>query len=406
MLRSSGHGLELGRYRLDLDVYRVASQTWLHGTALYGPLPATSDGTAGLPFSYPPISAVALSPLSVIPLAVAETLMVIIGVVLLAVVLRVFLRSLEQTQVKPRWQVKWLLPAALLLEPVRNTLNYGQVNIILMTLVTVDCLFRGPGKTRGVLVGLAAALKLTPAIFVLYFLVKKDYRAACMAAVSFAVFSGVGFLLAWRDSVSYWTSIIFQPSRDGAVGYAANQSLQGVLARAGVTMDASGGKALWLGLSLLTIIVAYAGMRRARDAGLDAWVLSLNAFAGLLVSPISWSHHWVWAVPAMLALGLISWRFRDKAGIAVAVAGTVILAVAPHWLMNGTQTDAPPNWSAWQQVIGDSYAILAAVILLFSVTLFKWRQSVPDVREEPLIDLAKRVSDPQLGIASPGSSLG
>jgi alpha-1,2-mannosyltransferase len=344
-----------------------------------------------LPFSYPPISAVAFTPFAVLPLAIAETLITIISVALLAVVLRVFMRSLAKTQAKSHWEVKWLLPAALLLEPVRNTLNFGQINIILMTLVAVDCL-RGPGRTRGALVGVAAAVKLTPAVFILFFLVKKDYRAACVAAVSFAACTGLGFLLAWHDSVRYWTSIIFQPGRDGAVGYAANQSLQGVLARAGVTTNGHAGMALWLGLSVLTVIVAYAGMRRARDAALDVWVLSINAFAGLLISPISWSHHWVWAEPAMLVLALIGWHFRDKAGIAVAVAGTVILAVAPHWLMDGMDHNGL-TWTAWQQVIGDSYAILAAVILVCSVTLFKWRPPMSDVRDEPLLDLRKRVSD-------------
>jgi alpha-1,2-mannosyltransferase len=396
MLRSSGHGLVLGRYRLDLDVYRVASHAWLHGVQLYGSLPATSDGTTGLPFSYPPISAVAFTPLAVMPLAIAETLLTILSVALLAVVLRLFIRSLAKTQAKPHWEVKWLLPAALLLEPVRNTLNYGQINIILMTLVAIDCL-RGPGRTRGALVGVAAAMKLTPAVFILFFLVKKDYRAACMAAISFAGCTCLGFLLAWHDSARYWTSIIFQPSRDGAVGYAANQSLQGVLARAGVTTNASAGMALWLGLSALTVIVAYAGMRRARDAGLDVWVLSINAFAGLLISPISWSHHWVWAEPAMLVLALIGWHFRDKAGIAVAAAGILILAVAPHWIINGMDGNGL-TWTAWQQVIGDSYAILAAVILVFSATLFTWRQPVPEIRDEPLLDLGKRVSDSHRGL--------
>ena len=385
MLSSSGHGLKLGRYRLDLDVYRVASQVWLHGARLYGPLPATSDGTKGLPFSYPPISAVALTPLSLIPLAIAEAAVAIISVALLTIVIRLFLRSLAN-QVQPYRGVRWLLPAALLLEPVRNTLNYGQINIILMTLVAVDCLYRSPSRTRGALVGIAAAVKLTPAAFILFFLVKKDYRAACVAAMSFAGCTSLGFLLAWRDSVQYWTSIIFQPGRDGSVAYAANQSIQGVLSRAGVNMSSVAGMTLWLCLSILTVIVAYAGMRRAREEALDTWALSLNALAALLVSPISWSHHWVWAEPALLALGLISWRRRAKAGFVLASAGTVILAVAPHWLINGVDSDGL-TWTLWEQFVGDAYVILAAVILLFSVTpFFGPRQAKLNFRQAHLLD--------------------
>ena len=72
------------------------------------------------------------------------------------------------------WTVGWLLPAALFLEPVRNTLNYGQVNVALMALVAADCLAAAPRWPRGALVGLAAAVKLTPAAFVLFFLLRRD----------------------------------------------------------------------------------------------------------------------------------------------------------------------------------------------------------------------------------------
>jgi alpha-1,2-mannosyltransferase len=386
--------LSLGRYRLDLDVYRIASQAWLHGKPLYGALPATSDGTKGLPFSYPPISAVLLSPLSLVPLTVAAMVLTCISVALLAVVLYLFLRSLAGAQIKLRWKVRWLLPAALLLEPTRNTLNYGQINIILMTLVSVDCLYRGPGRTRGALVGIAAAVKLTPLAFILFFLVKKDYRAACVAGITFAACTGVGFLLAWRDSVQYWTSIIFEPGRDGSTAYAANQSIQAVLSRAGINMSSTAGMVLWIGLSLLTVIIAYAGMRRAREKMLDAWAVSLNALAALLISPISWSHHWVWAEPAILALALISWRFRNMAGVAVAVTGTLILAIAPHWLINAKDPNAL-TWNAWEQIIGSSYVILGFVILVLSATLFRWRQVPSSSSGEPLCDLGKHVSQPQ-----------
>jgi alpha-1,2-mannosyltransferase len=204
----------------------------------------------------------------------------------------------------------------------------------------------------------------------------------------------VGFLLTWRDSVQYWTSIIFEPGRDGSVGYAANQSIQAVLSRAGVDMSSTAGMVLWIGLSLLTVIIAYAGMRRAREKMLDAWAVSLNALAALLVSPISWSHHWVWAEPAILALALISWRFRNMAGVAVAVTGTLILAIAPHWLINAKDPNAL-TWNAWEQIIGSSYVILGFVILVLSATLFRWRQVPSSSSGEPLCDLGKHVIQPQ-----------
>ena len=106
------------------------------------------------------------------------------------------------------------------IQPVRNTLNYGQVNLALMALVAADCLVRSPRWPRGALTGIAAAVKLTPAAFVLFFLLRRDWRAAVTAAVSFAVCTGAGFLLDGRDSAAYWTSVLFQSGRPGSpAGY-------------------------------------------------------------------------------------------------------------------------------------------------------------------------------------------
>ena len=173
----------------------------------------------------------------------------------------------------------------LFLEPVRNTLNYGQVNVALMALVAADCLVVAPRWPRGALVGIAAAVKLTPAVFVLFFLLRRDWRAAGRAAVSFCACAGIGFVLAWHDSVEYWTSVIFQASRPGSPAYAANQSIQGVLARAGLDPHSPAGAVTWLVLSAVVVALACLGMRRAFAASADAWALSLNAFAGLLISP-------------------------------------------------------------------------------------------------------------------------
>ena len=126
------------------------------------------------------------------------------------------------------WAVAWLLPVALLLEPVRTTLAYGQINIVLMALVALDGLTEEPRWPRGALVGLAAAVKLTPAAFVLFFLLRRDYRAAAVAGVSFAAATVAGFALAGHDSVRYWTAAVFQTGRIGGPATAANQCVQAV----------------------------------------------------------------------------------------------------------------------------------------------------------------------------------
>ena len=215
LLSYSRHGVGFGPYRIDLDVYRLGSQAWLHGANLYGALPPTSSG-AGLPFSYPPVAAMLLAPLAMLPMTVATTALTLATIALAALVLRLFLRNAAAAGSGSWWTVGWLLPAALFLEPVRNTLNYGQVNVALMALVALDCLTAAPRWRRGVLVGVAAAVKLTPAAFVLFFLLRRDWRAARAAAGSFAVSTGAGFLFGWRDSVAYWTSVVFQAGRPAA----------------------------------------------------------------------------------------------------------------------------------------------------------------------------------------------
>jgi alpha-1,2-mannosyltransferase len=352
----AGPGYRL--YGVDLDVYRIGARVWLSGGHLFGALPATSQGTR-LPFTYPPVAAVVFSPASVIPMAVAFTLLSLAGIAALAVTLSAALRSLSPGTRLRAWGLARLLPLALVIEPVRSTLTYGQVNLLLMALVAVDCLAPATRWPRGMLTGLAAAVKLTPALFVLFFLVRRDFRAAGVAAASFLAATGLGFLLAPGDSARYWTSVVFDSGRIGNPMYAGNQSILGVLARAGLHPGTAAATGVWLALCGAVLAVAWLGMRRAFAAGEVVLALALNALAALLVSPVSWTHHWVWAVPVMIALAGTGRRVPQIC----AVCGVVIFAVSPMWWFpHGDLTEL--RWAAWQQVAGDSYAIYAVAVLL------------------------------------------
>jgi alpha-1,2-mannosyltransferase len=358
LLSCHQHGISFGPDRIDLDVYRIGARAWLRGGSLYGRLPPTPAGLR-LPFTYPPIAAVLLAPLALVPATVAGTVLTLVTIALAAAVLRLFLRRLALNPAA----AGWLLPAALFLEPVRNTLSFGQVNVILMALVAFDSLAVEPPWPRGVLTGLAAAVKLTPALFVLFFLLRRDYRAAAVTALSFAAATGLGFALAGRDSVRYWTSVVFQVGRVGHPDYAANQSLQGVLARAGLSGLAL--LAAWLVLSLAVLVVAGLGMRRALAAGEPCLALSLNALAALLISPISWSHHWVWCVPAILTLASLARRHRSRLAAAVAACGLVVFAAAPQWWFpHGAGREL--RWAPWEQAAGSSYVLFAAAVLVLA----------------------------------------
>ena len=367
LLSYSRHGVGFGPFRIDLAAYQAGGRTWLHGGDLYGQVPVIQG--LRLPFTYPPIAAVVLAPLALLPTAVAGTVLTLGTVALAAAVLLVFLRRLAGSAAVSVWALAWLLPAALLLEPVRSTLAYGQINIVLMALVALDCLTVAPRWPRGALIGLAAAMKLTPAAVVLFFLLRRDYRAAVTAAVSFAAATAAGFMLAGSDSVHYWTTAIFQANRIGNPATAANQCLQGVLARAGLDPHSLAGAAAWLLLSALVVIMMWRGMRQALAASQVGLALSLNAFAALLISPISWSHHWVWCAPALLALADLArgeqGRHHHRLAMAVAACGVVLFTTAPQWWL-GKFAGPELKWTAWQQAIGSSYVLFGALVLLLA----------------------------------------
>jgi alpha-1,2-mannosyltransferase len=366
LLSFTPHGVGYGPYRIDLDVYRIAGRVWLNGGSLYGHLPRTMHG-ARLPFTYPPISAIVLSPLALVPMAVAGTVLTLGSIALVCVVLKIFLpRPASPGPAGPSarslWALAWLLPLALLTEPVRNTLDYGQINVVLLALVCADCLLPAPRWPRGMLVGLAAALKLTPAAFVLFLLLRRDYRAVGTAALSFLAATGAGFLLAWHDSIRYWTHTAFRTGRIGHADYTANQAIQAVLSRADLDPHTAA-VVVWAVLAVAVLLVAYAGMRRALDASEDRLALSLNALAALLTSPISWSHHWVWAVPLLMSLADLGHRYHLRLPSAMAVAGFVLFCAAPQWWLPSGK-DRELRWAVWQQVVGSSYVLFAAFVLL------------------------------------------
>ena len=326
----AGHGVGLGGYRLDLDVYRTGARVLLHGGDLYGRLPRLSNGVE-LPFTYPPFAALAFIPLALLGYATANWLLTALTIACGAAVLWCFAAATPGQAGARMWRLlPWAAPAALLLEPVRSTLSYGQINALLMALVAFDCLTAAPRWPRGVLVGISAAVKLTPAVFLLFFLLRGDLRSAARGALAFAACTGAAFAVAPRDSLRYWTQIAYQPARVGGIAYASNQSILGALARLGLSHPAE--TWLWLALCVLAGALAVTGIRGALRTGQVTRALLLNAAAGLLISPISWSHHWVWAAPALLTCLATTGPDRRRPP-ALAVLTLLTFAIAPHCLL-------------------------------------------------------------------------
>ncbi|WP_421958123.1 glycosyltransferase 87 family protein [Prescottella agglutinans] len=350
-------------YRIDLDVYRLGGSVFADGGPLYGSMPPTLSGV-GLPFTYPPLAAVVFSPMSAISLEAAGVVLTVLSLVALFATLVLTLASIG---VAPRTTLVWTAlaaaAAALTLEPVYSTLNYGQVNILLMTFVAADCLLKQTPWPRGMLIGFVAAVKLTPAVFVLFFLVRKDFRAVVTTGLSFVAFGALGFVLTREDSWQYWTDTLFDSGRIGGPAYPANQSITGVLARLG--MDPSLRSVLWLALSAAALVLAAVAMHRAFTAGATALALFVNGLLGLLVSPVSWSHHWVWVAPLLLLVGVEAYRRRSVVLAVGVMASWALFVTAPHWRLGHGRWEGT-DWPLWDQFLASSYvwwavAVIAAV---------------------------------------------
>nr|WP_191875572.1 glycosyltransferase family 87 protein [Streptomyces filipinensis] len=278
----------------DLRVYYGTVHTWAHhGGRIYDyRVPGTSYG-----FTYPPFAALAMLPLALLDRTSAIVASLLVNLAALAVVLRVLAGPDWRRHGWYRWSLCLCLLA--LFEPLRDTFSFGQVNLALLALVLGDCLLLATGRDRlaGAGIGLAAAVKLTPALFIGLLLLSGRRRAAGLATAVAAVASA---LAAWADpgaSRVYWTEALWDTGRVGRLAYVSNQSLQGVLARLGEPS-----RPLWATAVLLTLCVWAWRARRAVTAGDWTAAFALTGAAACLVSPITWVHHLVWLLPSFAVL--------------------------------------------------------------------------------------------------------
>ncbi len=360
-------------YRIDIDVYRMGGQAWLDGRPLYAD-GATFPTRAGLdlPFTYPPLAAVAFAPFALLSLELAGVAITATTLILLIVATTILLTRLDvwpQTSItgEPAWLRRvWLAaaivgPAVLLLEPIRSNLGFGQINVVLMTLVIADCVPRRTPWPRGLLLGLAIALKLTPAVFLLYFLLRRDVRALLVSTASAITATGLGFVLAWHDSVEYWTKTVRDTDRIGTATLNTNQNIAGALARLGLSEEPR--FVLWVVASFAVLAVTVWAAHRVLKAGEPVLALMCVANFGLVVSPVSWSHHWVWMLPTVLTTAVLAHRYHSTALRVVSAIGVVLMVFTPIPLMPEHRETAA---SLWRQLAGGSYVWWAITVLVVS----------------------------------------
>ncbi len=286
----------------DLKIYMRAMDWWAAGHPLYEYVqPDRVQGA--LYFTYPPFAALLLRPFALLPLG--ATVAIFTGLTVLGVVATT--RWLV-TPVVARHDLPWLftLTVAVLLafavESTRETISFGQINMLLVVLILADLLFAVPGGRRwaGVGVGLATALKLFPGIFILYLLATRRWRAAVVASATAAVATLLAATVAPRDSWRFWTHELWATDRVGRTDYTGNQSLFGLLSR--ITTPEKPSQLPWL---LLVLAVTGYGLwraARATRAGDALAGIALTGLVGGLVSPITWTHHLYWFIPAVVVL--------------------------------------------------------------------------------------------------------
>lgn len=285
------------RFWLDLAVYRQAGHAVRTGEPLYEFTVYGEQGNA-LRYVYPPFAAILFVPLAAVGPVTAVLFWTFGSLLALVAAARVALRAPESAPV--RGGALAAAVAVVPLYPIVNNLQVGQVNLVLMLLVLADLLGVVPARWRGAGIGVAAAVKLTPAIFVVYLLATGRPRDAARAGAAFAAATAVGFLFRPGDSLHYWSGVFADSSRVAQDGRTINnQSLSAALAR---VFGPDAAAAWWLPLAVVVAGAGVAVAARAARQGFPLLGAATCAVTGLLVSPVSWQNHWVWFVPMLLLL--------------------------------------------------------------------------------------------------------
>ncbi|WP_406217814.1 glycosyltransferase 87 family protein [Streptomyces decoyicus] len=375
---------------LDLMVYRAEGFTVRNGESLYD-MVATS---AHLPNTYPPFAALLFTPLTLLGVPEMRTLATVSNLLLLVAVVHLSLRLAGRPRRLSRPAAALAVSALLVwCEPVWTTLRYGQINLLLAALVLWDLTRKDTHRLAGIGIGIAAGLKLTPALFAVFLAVTGAVRAGQLlrsgagaraawnpwlrqAAVATGTFLATALLSALalpRDSHRFWTEIVFAADRVGEVEITANQSLRGALARLLHTHDAG---TAWIVVAVPAAALGLALAAGSLLRGQRAWAAVACAATALLVSPISWSHHWVWCVPMVILLGSEALRRSGTAArrwwAATVALGLLFCSFALWWVPHRWHHHEELHQNGAQILLSDVYPIAGLALLALTAARL-WR---------------------------------
>ncbi|MFE0463380.1 glycosyltransferase 87 family protein [Kitasatospora sp. NPDC058965] len=291
----------IGTSMVDMIVYRAEGAAVASGHDLY----ALRVTRWNLPATYPPFAAMLFVPTTWFPVPFLRIAITLANLALLGLTALLSFRLVG-------WPRKELRPAGVVLvaglgvwlEPVFTTLRYGQINLILICLVLWDLTTPDSRKWKGIGIGIAAGMKLTPGFFAVYLLLTGRIRAALVAGGTFLATFALGALVLPDATWGFWTKYLYDSSRVGKTEIVDNQSLRGVLARFLHLANPGGTATVAAALvALAGLAIAVATYRSARWVPrAEAWGICCAAVTALLISPISWTHHWVWCVPLLVLL--------------------------------------------------------------------------------------------------------
>jgi alpha-1,2-mannosyltransferase len=412
-------------YPVDLGVYRDGGLIVRQWSPPYDPkLPNDlynwNANNVALKFTYTPFAALFFAAVSVVPWSILPRVVQVANLVFLLVAAWFTMDALGYRDRRVKTGGALLGAAAgLLTEPVFRTMYLGQINLLLMAVIIWDLRQPDGRRWKGIATGLAAGVKLVPLIFIPYLLLTRRFRAAAMAFGSFVFTVLLGYIILPGDSKDWWLHGLFiQDGRTGFVGWSGNQSLRALATRLAGSID--GGTVPWVIGALVATVAGLLAAALLDRAGHTMLGILTAALVGLLDSPISWDHHWVWIVPGMMAAGhyaVRAWQAgsRRAAVGCAALAGALLLIFAP-WpgSLWGVPTTGPGNftkgliwaapyspvklyielgdqpyfkeyhWTGLQDLAGNAYILtgIALLILLTVIALRCRRQARPAANPE------------------------
>ncbi len=335
---------------VDLHVYIGGAEALNRAGTLYDYVYADQTPDFPLPFTYPPFAALVFYPLHLLPFGVVAFAWQVGIIAALYGVVRVSQRLLG-IEGGQRSAMLWTA-ASIWIEPLRSTFDYGQINVVLVLMV-LWAVSSSRWWLSGLLVGLAAGIKLTPAVSGLYFVGARRWGAVVFSAVVFLATIGVSVLIVGQQGRYYFTDLLGDASRVGPIGTSFNQSWRGGISRI-LGYDAGFGP-LVLGAVAVTAVLAFFAWRAVNSSEPDRLgsIIVVQLF-GLLLSPISWTHHWVWLVPLIIWLIQGPYRYLTEARI-LGWGWLVLTGIGVPWLLSFAQPTiwqiSRPWYLAWAGLI-------------------------------------------------------